>query len=85
LLPQFGPTSLALTIATYATNNAQPELFITRSPTGVRATWPLGFPDWTLQSATNVTAGIWTLVPVQCDNQAVIPITMPRQFFRLKQ
>jgi hypothetical protein len=85
LLPQFTRTGLTLLTTTYATNSARPQLLITRWPTGVRVTWPIGFPGWTLQSATNVTSGVWTPVPVPCENQAVIPITAPRQFFRLKQ
>ena len=85
LLPQYTPTSLTLTATTYATNNAQPELFISRSTTGLRVTWPLGFPGWVLQSTTNPAASFWSPVSVPCDNQALLPVTAPWQFFRLKQ
>jgi len=62
-----------------------PQLFITRSPTGVRVTWPLGFPGWVLQSTTNLSSTNWSSVSAQCDNQALLPVTAPKQFFRLSQ
>ena len=82
---QFAPTSLTLTATTYATNNAQPQLFIARSPTGLRMTWPLGFASWVLQSSTNLASPFWSPVAVACDNQAVVPIVGSQQYFRLKQ
>ena len=84
LLPQFAPTSLSLITTTYATNNARPQLFIAPAGAGVRVTWPQGFPGWVLQSSTNVASTNWTTVSVPCANQALLPATAPRQFFRLK-
>ncbi len=77
------PTSLNLVVTTYATNTALPSLFITRAPGGLLVTWPLGFPDWTLQSSTNLPSQFWAPVSTTCGNQALVPITAPQQYFRL--
>jgi hypothetical protein len=83
LQPQFTDTGLSLVATTYATNSSRPQLFISSVPGGVFLSWPLGYPDWALQAATNLVSAIWTPVPPQCANQAFMPTNAPRQFFRL--
>jgi hypothetical protein len=83
LQPQFGPTHLNLIATSYDTNSSQPQLFITRAPGGVLLTWPLGFPNWGLQSSTNLPSTNWAPVPNPCGNQATVPTTAAEQFFRL--
>jgi len=84
LVPHFGKTRLTLTAATYTTNTTQPQLFISRSLTGVRIVWPLGFTNWELQTTTNLSSPVWGSVSAQCDNQAVVPAPAPAQYFRLR-
>ena len=83
LVPQFTATSLSLNAATYATNSSRPQLFITRSPTSAHLTWPLGFTNWVLQSATNLSSTNWSPVSAPCGNQALVPANPPEQYFRL--
>ena len=83
LRPQFKPTGLTLTGATYAING-RPTLFISPSPGAVLVMWPLGYSNWGLQSMTNLTAPAWTPLPAgPCGNQAALPVTGPQRYFRL--
>jgi formylglycine-generating enzyme len=83
LQPQFSATGLTLLATSYTMNASQPKLFISPTLGGVAITWPDGFPDWTLQSTTNLSSPAWTAVPDACGNQAVLPVSSPRQYFRL--
>jgi hypothetical protein len=85
LQPQFGSTGLTLQAAAYTTGASQPQLFINRTLGGVAITWPVGFPDWTLQSTTNLSSPAWTAVSNPCGNQAVVPTGAPQQYFRLNK
>ncbi|NOS69615.1 MAG: hypothetical protein HOP33_06770 [Verrucomicrobia bacterium] len=85
LQPHYNATGLTLTATTYTTGTSQPQLFISRSANGIVVQWPLGFPGWVLQSNTNLASSFWAPVPVACDNQVLLPVTAPGQFFRLKQ
>jgi hypothetical protein len=84
LQAQFGPTQLTLVAAAYTTGNV-PQLLLARSAGAVSLQWPEGFPTWVLQSSTNLTSTNWTAISNQCGNQALITISGPQQFFRLKQ
>jgi hypothetical protein len=85
LQPHYNITGLTLTTTTYITNSALPQLFISRSSKGVVVQWPVGFPGWALQSGTNLASPFWSPVPLACDNQALVPVMVPSQFFRLIQ
>jgi hypothetical protein len=85
LQPQFSATDLTLLATAYATNSSRPTLQISQAPGGVYLQWPLGFPGWTLQSATNVNFNPVVPVSTVCGNQATVPLTGPRQFFRLSK
>jgi hypothetical protein len=83
LVPQFTATSMSLVATTYETNSSLPQLSISRAPNSVLLTWPLGYPDWTLQSSTDLSTTNWQAVPNPCGNQATVPQTVPAQYFRL--
>jgi hypothetical protein len=83
LQPVLGRKGLTLAATSYVTN-ALPQLFIARSPAGARVMWPLGFPGWTLESATNLTQPVWLPVGATCDSQAVVPLSEPEEFYRLR-
>jgi hypothetical protein len=82
LQSQFDPTSLTLLATAYTTSASQPQLFMNRTLGGLAITWPL-FSGWTLQSTTNLSSSAWISVSNACGNQAVVPISAPRQYFRL--
>lgn len=84
LVPSFSPTKLTLTATTYTVTD-RPQLFISRAPGAVRLTWQLGFPGWKLLTTTNLTAPVWVEAPIQCGNQALVPIREPMAFFQLAQ
>jgi len=84
LVPSFSSTRLTLTATTYTVTD-RPQLFISRAPGAVRLTWPLGFPGWKLLTTTNLTAPVWVEAPIQCGNQALVPIRGPMAFFQMTQ
>lgn len=83
LQPQVTATSLKLAATTYATNSAAPQLLISAAPGVVFLTWPLGYPDWGLQSTTNLSNPAWSPLALQCTSQAVVPMDSPQRYFRL--
>jgi formylglycine-generating enzyme required for sulfatase activity len=83
LQPQFSPTGLTLLATAYTISDSQPKLFINPTLGGVAITWPVGFSDWTLQTTTNLSSPVWTTVPDACGNQAIMPTSAQRQYFRL--
>jgi hypothetical protein len=85
LQPQFGSAGLTLLATAYTINASQPQLFINRTLGGVAIIWPVGFPDWTLQSSTNLSSPAWTAVSNACVNQIVVPTSAPQQYFRLNK
>ena len=85
LLPEFTDTGLTLLTTTYATNSALPQLFISPAPGRLLVSWPIGYPDWTLLSTTNLVSTFWSPVANPCGNQALVPVVAPRQYFRLKK
>jgi hypothetical protein len=84
LQAQFGTTHLTL-LATSYTNSSMPKLLVAPLPGAVSVQWPLGFPGWVLQSSTNLAMTNWVTVSNQCGNQALVPTSAPRQFFRLNK
>jgi hypothetical protein len=83
LQPRFRSTSLDLLATSYDTNSTRPTLSISRGlGTNLFVTWPAGFPNWTLQTSTNLAAPFWAPVPA-CGSQAAVPVAAPQQYFRL--
>jgi hypothetical protein len=82
LVANVAPTSFSLSTTAY-TLTIVPQLSISRSGGGIAIVWPLGFPDWTLTSATNANGSDWVPVAAQCGNQALLPATDHALFFRL--
>jgi hypothetical protein len=84
--PRLTQTGLNLVAVSYPTNSTQPLLFISGVPGNkLLITWPVGFPTWALQSSTNLTAPVWTPLSLTCDSQALVPITRPAEYFRLRK
>jgi len=83
LQPQFDPTGLSLLATAYTITGGLPQLFINPTLGGLAITWPVGFPGWRLQSATNPSSPTWVTISNACDNQAVVPISAPQEYFRL--
>jgi hypothetical protein len=82
--PQITATTLSLLATIYATNSPTPQLFITPTLDGVSVTWPDKFSAWTLQSATNLLSSTWSPISA-CEDNALVPVSGPKQFFRLTQ
>jgi len=72
-----------LVATTYGTNSSQPQLFISGAPNGVLLSWPLGYPTWALEMVTSVVVRRVVAVAAPCGNQASVPASEPKQFFRL--
>jgi len=78
LQPQFNTGNLALT----AVASSAPQLSISFSGGNATIQWTPGFSGWVLQSATNLTAPVWTPLTVT-GNQTVVPVSGAQQYFRL--
>ena len=76
---------LAMAILSFAclTASAQ-ELAISRNASDVILTWGTNYPNYTLETTTNLT-GSWTNVAGATNFTATLPIDSPNQFFRLKE
>jgi hypothetical protein len=53
LEPQFNGDGLALVTTTYVVGGSEPHLLISVSGNNATLQWPLGYPDWTVQTTTN--------------------------------
>jgi hypothetical protein len=85
LQPHFSPTGLTFTVAAY-TLSSQPQLLLARTGSNLVIQWPDGFPNWTLQSTTNLSTSLWAPVPATCGNGAFVPgIGRGEQWFRMKK
>jgi hypothetical protein len=84
LQPKFSNTGLTLFTVTYTVGSSLPQLFISASENNVTVQWPLGFPDWTLESTTNLESPIWMPVSTTCENEAVVPMSGPQQYYELQ-
>ena len=85
LQPQFDQNGLSLAATAYTVAGPQPQLRVSSDGNNLRIRWPLGFPDWALQSSPNLLPSAWSVVPGLCGNEALIPIVGPSQFFRLQK
>ena len=63
LRPQFTLDGTALTATVYS-QGPMPQLFISRSPTGILVMWPLDYQDWTLCLSTNCESVEFTHLPL---------------------
>ena len=78
LQPQFNTGNLTLTAAAASA----PRLSISFSGGNATIQWTPGFSGWVLQSATDLSAPVWTPLSVS-GNQTVVPVTGAQQYFRL--
>jgi hypothetical protein len=81
LTPQFSPTAL---VYNAVQGIARPSLAITRLPGTLRITWPEGYPDWRLFSATNVANPVWELVPITPGTSVDLPTLQRQELFKLQ-
>jgi len=64
---------------------AGPALTTRLTDTHLILTWPADLTGWTLERANSLPAVEWNAVEVATPSQAVIPISGPQTFFRLRQ
>jgi hypothetical protein len=63
-----------------------PELSYTVADGNFILSWPPATVGWTLESTMNLELqGSWTAVPGVVDNSVAVPMTVPKQFFRLRE
>jgi hypothetical protein len=63
-----------------------PELSYTVADGNFILSWPPATVGWTLEGTMNLELqGSWTAVPGVVDNSVAVPMTVPKQFFRLRE
>lgn len=84
LVPVYTSTGVNLVVS----NTLPPlEVAIERlvNTNAVKVSWPAGYENVRVQTLTNLCGTNWTEMPVTETNFAIVPMTAPAQFFRLRQ